>query len=306
MECQNRLAKAGDSLRKTEARLRSHGELFEALQQEARGVRLLPGFPTIEVPEGERSSAGAGLIPTFRELRRLAMMEVQGEESGSLTLLQASKAAEDPATSAVAYGGIVCLVCFTACCLGRWKAMQKLFQMQVALLNSAWAGIWLCLGLLATFVGRNPIALVHKDVFHGFSLLVMALYIYAATCNIFALAFLKGAVQKASALLSVVVGAVLYYWLYELGKEERHMGARDDNQDFLSAHSYVIFFAFSGIFAMLAMGALSTVAAQIQHQAEPPKPESKLKKFKGARKGPAKDASEVEMFVIGKEDEEMD
>ena len=28
---------------------------------------------------------------------------------------------------------------------------------QVALLNSAWAGIWLCLGILATFVGRHSL-----------------------------------------------------------------------------------------------------------------------------------------------------
>ena len=100
--------------------------------------------------------------------------------------------------------------------------------------------------------------------------------------------FFVGAVQKASALLSVVVGAILYYWLYALGLEEHHMGGEDDKQDFLSAHSYVVFFGFAGVFAVLAMAALSTVAAQIQHQAEPPKPESKLKKFKGARKGPAK------------------
>ena len=37
----------------------------------------VPGFPTIEVPDGDRNALGAGLLPTFRELRRMAMMEVR-------------------------------------------------------------------------------------------------------------------------------------------------------------------------------------------------------------------------------------
>jgi hypothetical protein len=54
--CAIRLAQAGGALRAKEKKLAGHAELFEALQAEARGVRLLPGFPRIDQPDGQRSA----------------------------------------------------------------------------------------------------------------------------------------------------------------------------------------------------------------------------------------------------------
>merc|ERR1712070_683483 len=126
-------------------------------------------------------------LETFRALRRMVMMEAVGEEAGS-NLLIASRAAADPANTLFAYGGILIVVFVNACCLSRWNMMRFLFQSQVALLNAMWCGLWLAFGIMATFTKRNPLGLVRKEIFSGFSLLLMCLYLYVAACNLFTLA----------------------------------------------------------------------------------------------------------------------
>ena len=297
-KCLERLAEAGESLRAKEDVIAEDHSIFKALQAEAAQVRLLPGFPADLADEGDGESVG--LLATFRKLRRMAMMEVAGEASGS-ALLQASKAAEDPVASLAAYGGILMLVCFTACCLGRWQTMRRLFQMQVALLNAMWGGIWLNFGIVGVFSGRNPVMLVHREIYHGFTLLLMSLYVYVAACNCFMLAFQKGAFQKLAAFVSIVIGAALYWMLFTIGKSDHIVTNSSQTPEVLTSYSYAIYFGFSFVFGIMAISSLSLVASLL-----PPEKKGKsvLAKFKGSKKGPAVSAEETEMFVISAEEED--
>jgi len=290
-DCHERLAKAGEEFRQLEERFHSNEETFVALQQEAALVRGFPGFEDVERPEhGSRNTTGAGLLLTFRELRRMVQMEIRGIAPGA-AMQMVSRTANDPLATVLAYTCIASTVFCTACILGRWQTMRTLFQLQVIFGNIVWTGIWVILAVLAAFVGKNPLSLVSKDDFAGFSLLVMCLFVYVAACNLFTLALARGSNEKSNAVVSVLVGTLLYWMLWELGRPQK------DRSSVATGYSHIIFFLFSLLFAGFSIRDLYTVMMQ--------KPAAAAKKARliKARREKGDDA-ETEMFVIEEEEEE--